>query len=250
MVHKSTCPCTSPCTCPCAHVCACPCTCCTYNTQRHMRSLSLRSPYRLTCFCSANAPGLPRPCSLYPCCPAHVVACRVPTLAAELTHSDARSRSLNPCPIHTLNPGLPFTLPNLAGLTLARTTLIPPAIVRSCCCSRCCSRRPCSHRLCSRRPCSRRPCSTHMDLRIQRGGSARAAACRAAHARTSMRGGGGGPHEQRKHCEMNRESMRIEKWPWRERCWRRGRQGRLRRTRWPCPRLCPENTFETGAQQV
>ena len=81
MVHKSTCPCTSPCTCPCAHVCACPCTCCTYNTQRHMRSLSLRSPYRLTCFCSANAPGLPRPCSLYPCCPAHVVACRVPTLA-------------------------------------------------------------------------------------------------------------------------------------------------------------------------
>ena len=115
MVHKSTSPCTSPCTCPCAHVCACPCTCCTYNTQRHMRSLSLRSPYRLTCFCSANAPGLPRPCSLYPCCPAHVVACRVPTLAAELTHSDARSRSLNPCPIHTLNPGLPPTLPNLAG---------------------------------------------------------------------------------------------------------------------------------------
>ena len=26
-----------------------------------------------------------------------------------------------------------------------------------------------------------------------------------------MRGGGGGSHEQRKHCERNRESMRIER---------------------------------------
>jgi hypothetical protein len=215
-----------------------------------MRSLSLRSPYRLTCFCSANAPGLPRPCSLYPCCPAHVVACRVPTLARSShtpTLDHARSihaqstRSIqgshSPCPTslgsRSLGPRS-FRLQSFAAAAAHAAARAAPA-------------RTASARAAPALAAPARPTWTcgyrGMDRRARQ-------ACRAAHARTSMRGGGGGPHEQRKHCEMYRESMRIEKWPWRERCWRRGRQGRLRRTRWPCPRLCPENTFETGAQQV
>ena len=124
------------------------------------------------------------------------------------------------------NPGLRLSLSILAGLTLARPALAPPAIapptiVRCCCCSRRrsrymyrpCSRRPCSRRPCSRRPCSCRPCSTHVET-CGHGGMDRRAR---QHAGQRMRGGGGGSHEQPKHCERSMESTRIEWWPWRER---------------------------------
>ena len=140
-----------------------------------------------------------------------------PHLLPRLPDSHARSAH---------NPGLRLSLSIFAGLTLARPALAPPAIapptiVRCCCCSRRrsrymyrpCSRRPCSRRPYSRRPCSRRPCSTHVET-CGHGGMDRRAR---QHAGQRMRGGGGGLHEQPKHCERSMESTRIEWWPWRER---------------------------------
>ena len=60
--------------------------------------------------------------------------------------------------------------------------------------------------------CSRRPRSTHAETCGHGGMGQRVRQ----HAGQRMRGGGGGSHEQRKHCERNMESMRIERWPWRE----------------------------------